>query len=368
MGLRAHTLGLGLVLAASCGIAHSQTAWLLVRSKHFAIVRAQGQTVRDIVALRRGAAIYGESRRLVVVADDAWVHVVDKESATVASFQLASQPQFVGALTDDVSGPLMVVTEGHAFFPAMRLSWEALAPAPPNQLGGQYDIIQMSLTDGSLRSIPLPADCLYPLLAELGRELVVYTPNSDKAWVLDSATARFVRVQSSDDVAELRTEEAVGLRRARGTPHALVRYAIVPRAGAFRLSKLGVLNQTLDANLAKIGVPPEPIELGPAHDVLGLLPAESNGLSVIGVVRRQQGRVTFSYLDGYSLGVAWETDIAPGAIANSFYAARDGSAYYIDRKTGAVNRLSQKDGRSTSWRLQPGQSDAARILSIDLAR
>ena len=44
--------------------------------------------------------------------------------------------------------------------------------------------------------------------------------------------------------------------------------------------------------------------------------------------------------------------------------ADDGSVFYIDSATGAVVRLLQKDGSSTSWQLPPGQGDSARILSI----
>ena len=91
-------LGLvGLLLAAGSGAAHSQTAWLLEsRSNHFAVVRAQGQSVRDIVTIRDTMPNYGESRRAVVVVAEGFVHVVDKEAATVASFQLAAQPRFIG--------------------------------------------------------------------------------------------------------------------------------------------------------------------------------------------------------------------------------------------------------------------------------
>jgi hypothetical protein len=184
--------------------------------------------------------------------------------------------------------------------------------------------------------------------------------------VLDSATSSVARVLGSDDLKELRAEEAAGLRRARGTPRALIRYAVVPRAGVFRLSRLGAVSRILDTNLASSGGSPDPMDLGPAHAVLALLPAESNGVSLLGVARRHDGRTTFSYLDAHSLGVAWETDVAQGAIACSFYAALDGSTFYIDQPTGAVNRLSPDGKSSTSWRLPLSQSSAARILSIDL--
>jgi streptogramin lyase len=76
--------------------------------------------------------------------------------------------------------------------------------------------------------------------------------------------------------------------------------------------------------------------------------------------------MTFSYLDAFSLEVVWASDVTEGAIPLSFYTADDGSVFYIDRATGAVLRLSQKGGSSTSWQLSPGQSDSARILSVDL--
>ena len=78
--------------------------------------------------------------------------------------------------------------------------------------------------------------------------------------------------------------------------------------------------------------------------------------------------MTFSYFDAFSLEVVWESDVTQGAIPLSFYTADDGSAFYIDGATGAVVRLSQKDGSSTSWHLPPAQSHSARILSIDLDR
>jgi hypothetical protein len=78
--------------------------------------------------------------------------------------------------------------------------------------------------------------------------------------------------------------------------------------------------------------------------------------------------MTFTSFDAFSLDVVWTSDVTHGAIPLSFYTADDGSVFYIDRVSGAVIRLSQKDGSSTSWQLRPGQSDSARILSIDLGR
>ena len=258
----------------------------------------------------------------------------------------------------------MLVTDDHAFFPTMRV----YAPVPVNELGGQYDIVQMSLVDGSLRSIPLPQDCVGPQLAEIGGVPVVYTPGRDNVWRLDSVSGRVVAILRADDVADLRTKEADGLRGVRGAPRALIRYVPVPAAGVFRLSRLGELDQVLDEHLARFRAPTGSVALGPAHVVLALKSGTTSASSAIGVVRRQEGRTTFTYLDAFSLDVVWSTDVTQDAIPLSFYTADDGSVFYIDSRTGAVIRLSQKDGRSTSWQLPPGQSDSARILSIDLGR
>ena len=366
--MKTQSLGLlGLLLAVGSSAAHSQTAWLLAsRWNHFAVVRAQGQTVRDIVTIRDPMPTYGESHRAVIVVAQGFAHVVDKEAATVASFQLAVQPEFIADHTQDLSGPLrnMLVTDDHAFFPTLRFA----GLVPPNELGGQYDIVQMSLVDGSLRSIPLPEDCLGPQLAEIGGVPVVYTPGRDRVWRLDAANGRVLGILGTDDVADLRTKEADGLRRAPGTPRALVHYSIVPAAGAFRLSRLGELDQILDEHLARFSAPAGSVALGPAHDVLALKSGTTTASSAIGVVRRQEGRMTFTYIDAFSLDVVWASDVTQGAIPLSFYTADDGSVFYIDGRTGAVVRLSQRDGRSTSWQLPPGQSDSARILSIDLGR
>jgi hypothetical protein len=256
----------------------------------------------------------------------------------------------------------MLVTDTHALFPTLRFA----GLAPSNELGGSHDIVRMSLVDGSVTSIPLPEDCLNPQLAEIGGVPVVYAAGGDKVWRLDAADGRVVRILGSNDVADLRAKEAEGLRRAPGTPRALVHYAIVPAAGAFRLSRLGELDQILDARLERFSAPTGAVALGPAHDVLALKSGTTPASSAIGVVRRQEGRITFSYLDAFSLEVVWESDIAPGAIPHSFYTADDGTVFYIDRATGAVVRLSKKDGSSTSWQLPPGQGDSARILSVDL--
>jgi hypothetical protein len=357
----------GLLLAAGSGAAHSQTAWLLEwRSNQFAVVRAQGQSVRDIVTIRDAMPNYGESRRAVVVVAEGFVHVVDKEAATVASFQLAAQPRFIGDPTQDLSGPHrnMLVTDDHAFIPTMRV----YASVPLNELGGQYDIVQMSLADGSLRLIPLPEDCVGPQLAEIGGVPVVYTPDRDKAWRLDSADGRVVGILGTDDVGELRRKEVDGLKGVPGVPRALIRYAPVPAAGVFRLSRLGELDQILDEHLARFGPATGSVALGPAHDVLALKSGTTTASTAIGVVRRQEGKITFTYLDAFSLDVVWASDVTQGAIPLSFYTADDGSVFYIDGATGAVIRLSQRDGGSTSWQLPPRQSDSARILSIDLGR
>jgi hypothetical protein len=358
---------LGLLLAVGSTAAHSQTAWLLVsRANHLAVVRAEGQAVRDIVSLRDAMPAYGESSKAVVVVAGGFAHVVDKEAATVASFQLAAQPQFIGDHTQDLSGPLrnVLVTDEHAFFPTIRFG----GLVPVNELGGQYDIVQMSLVDGSLRSIPLPEDCLGPQLAEIAGVPVVYTPGRDSVWRLDAANGRVVGILGTNDVADVRTKEVEGLRRAPGTPLALVHYSIVPAAGAFRLSRLGELDPILDEHLARFSAPTGLVALGPAHDVLALKSGTTSASTAIGVVRRQEGRMTFTYLDAFSLDVVWLSDVTPAAIPHSFYMADEGSVFYIDRATGAVNRLSQKDGSSTAWQLPPRQSGSARILSIDLRR
>ena len=360
----------GLLLAVSCGAAHSQTAWLLEsRWNHFAVVRAQGQTVRDIVALRDAAPNYGESRRVVVAVAAEWVHVIDKESATVTSFQLAVQPQYVGYPVSDLSGPLenMLVTDEYAFFPTIR----AFEKPARNELGGQYDIVQVSLADGSLRSIPLPDDSVGPRLAEVDGVSVAYAWSGDRAWTLDFANGRVVRILQAGDVADLRMKEAAAPRTAGGAPRAFVRYVIVSGAGAFRLSSLGELAPILDEHLARIPTPAASVWLGPAHDVLAVRAGTADGSPAIGVVRREadprlkERRMKFSYLHASSLDVVWESAVAQGAIPESFYTADDGSVFYIDRVTGAVVRLSQ-EGSSTSWHLPAGQSDSARILSMDL--
>ena len=372
--MKIHSLGLlGLLLAGGSGVAHSQTAWLLMsRSDHFAVVRAQGQTVRDIVPLRGPAPIYGESRGVVaVVASDEWIHVIDKESGMVRSFQLAIQPQYIGYPTEDLSGPLrnMLVTDDHAFFPTIRFG-----RGPLNELGGQHDIVQMSLADGSLRSIPLPEDCLHPQLTELGGVPVVYAWNGDRAWKLDAANGRVVSILTRDHVADLRAKEVAAPRSARGAPRAFIRYAMVSGAGVLRLSTLGELGKILDEDLAGVSAPATSVWLGTAHDVLALRSGTTRSRPAIGVVRQQevqglqQRRVTFSYLDASSLDVVWASDVAQGAIPESFYAADDGSVFYIDVITGDVIRLSQGEGSSASWHLPAGQSRSARILSIDLGR
>ena len=309
---------------------------------------------------------YGESRRAVVVVAEGFVHVVDKEAATVASFQLAAQPRFIGDPTHTSPGRHRntLVTDDHVFIPTMRV----YATVPLNELGGQYDIVEMSLVDGSLLLIPLPEDCVGPQLAEIGGVPVVYTPGRDTVWRLDSANGRVLSILGPDDVADLRTKEADSLRRAPGTPRALVHYSIVPAAGAFRLSRLGELDQVLDEHLARFSAATGSVALGAAHDVLALKTGTTTASTTIGVVRREQGRVTFTYLDAFSLDVVWASDVAQGAIPFSFYTADDGSVFYIDGASGAVIRMSQGDSSSTSWQLPSGQSDSARILSIDLGR
>ena len=115
--MRTLVLGLlGLLLAAGSGAAHSQTAWLLEsRWNHFAVIRAHGQTVRHIVTIQAATPTYGESRRFIVVIDGGFARVIDKEAATVTSFQLAAQPEFIGDPTQDLSGPLrnVLVTDKH---------------------------------------------------------------------------------------------------------------------------------------------------------------------------------------------------------------------------------------------------------------
>jgi hypothetical protein len=364
--VKAHTLGLiGLLIAVSPGAAHSQTAWLLTsRTNHFAVVRAHDQSVRDVFTFRDTMPNFGESRSALVVVAEGFAHVVDKESAVVTRWQLAAQPQLTGDATQDVSGPLrnMLVTDDHAFFPVVRV----FGPVPQNELGGAYDIVEMSLVDGSLRSIPLPEDCVGPQLGEIGGVPIVYAQGTDRVWRLDSANGRVVSILRTDDVADLRKKEVDGLRRAPGTPRALVHYAPVPAAGVFRLSRLGELHQILDERLARFSAATGSVALGPAHDVLALKSGTTAASSGIGVVRRQAGRMTFSYLDAFSLETVWGNDLTQGAIPLSFYTADDRSVFYIDGATGAVVRLSQKGGSSTSWQLPPGQSASARILSIDL--
>jgi len=154
----------------------------------------------------------------------------------------------------------------------------------------------------------------------------------------------------------------------RGAPRALIQYAPVPAAGVFRLSRLGELDQILDEHLSRFTAPTGSVALGPAHDVLALKSGTTSASSAIGVVRRQEGRITFTYLDAFSLDVVWSSDVTQGAIPLSFYTADDGSVFYIDGASGAVIRVSEKDGSSTSWLLPAGQGDSARILSIDLGR
>jgi hypothetical protein len=312
-----------------------------------------------------GQTIYGVSDNAIAVVSykkalQTYVmDVVDRQSGFVSSWPVAVNP------VADVSGPFqnVVLTREFAYFPSVRRGQEGI-----NALGSRFELNELSLADGKMRTFALPRNCLAPRVVLNGKTLVVYSWNGLGVWTFNSARGALHSMVFRGDVADIVEHESDEQELGSLKLGAVSDYVFVPGSGAFRLSPFGQLHKILTADLGSAGphgAARPSADVGPAEKVSRMFAGTLRGRSSIEVIREKNGKWVVSYVAPQTLEITGEASLSDGAVPESARPTLGGSIAYVDRKSGAVNVVSP-EGTTTIAQLDAAPELLfARVLFID---
>ena len=326
-------------------VASAQQAWLLLyRSGHFEVARASNGTLENIADVGELKS-YGQSpRALAFLSRDTsnnsfFANIIDKSSARVT----LTRP-IAGYVASHMAGPVddVVVTQDYLYFVTMRIGANGVLEL--NQKQGRLDFNQVALADGTLKTFPLPKECATARVANFGGIPLVYTWNGYGVWKFDVAAGTLKRIVALRDVGDVLTAEDARKQSPTAAPGPFADQVVVPGAGVFRLSKLGGLDQVLDANLNPVKRPRASVELGfdagPDGQFAALFSGAFNGAPAIGVLGQQGGSAVFEYLNPTSLVPEWKTTLASSVDATSVIPAPANAISYVDHDKASVETTS----------------------------
>lgn len=349
----------GLVSLLGAGVLHAQEAWLLVGSPdHYELARAAGNQLEDVMSVGDVYA-YGQSDRSLAFVryepdtDAFQLEVLDKESRRVtATFPIESplQAHMQGAVQD------LVVTPRYVYFATIRLN--SAHQIALNSLEGRLDLHQLNLADGTIRIIPLPPACHTARLVDYNGIPLVFAWNGYDIWKVDERTNTLQQLLREQDVPDIIASESRGCDcKSKPGPGPFADDVAIPGAGVFRISRIGELQQVLNANLYPVARPRESVNLGLDLGRYGEFAALSrgtmNGHPAIGVLGVHDGQTYFEYRDPRTLNIMWGTrlpDSAAPLSAGNLGTVPDG-ILYVDRGEGTIVKATPT-GPQVVWDLR----------------
>jgi hypothetical protein len=343
------TLGASLANSAC-----AQDAWLLLfRSDHYAVAKASGNVLENIADLGDLVA-YGQSQRAMAFisrgslnSNTSVLHVVDKGTRQVTK----TWP--IGArVIAHLAGPIedLVLNDEDVYFVTIRLG-------DLNSKGGRLDFNRLRLADGALQTFALPEACHTSRLVGFGGVPLVYAWNSFGIWKFDTsrnALKPLVKVEDLQDI--FAAERTVGKSGPANTPQTgpFSSNIAIPGAGVFRISKRGVLQKVLNADLSPVGPGRASVELGFDLESWGeyaqLSSAAYRGSPAIGVVGMRNGNIVFEYLNPTSLTIEWTTTLANSVEQTGVTSVTPDAISYVDPGKAAIEATTPI-GTMTLWKL-----------------
>lgn len=254
-----------------------------------------------------------------------------------------------------LSGPSrdIVLTDVAAFFLTVEHGGDA---------GASFQLNELSLADGTIRKVPLPTGFANPRLVNFGGVPLLYSWNGFGVARFDATSQRFDQLISRVDVGEVVSREEMAQRSGQIGAGAFADHVAVPGAGVFRLSKLGDLQQVLNADLSPVDEA-HSISLGPAESVLRLFATTMDDRPGIAVVLKRNGGLQLAYVDALRLSMLGEQALSRGAVPQSFVGSSYNSVFYIDAAVASIKSLSKRSEKAVA-RLPASLVGTARILWI----
>jgi hypothetical protein len=368
--LLCHTL-----LASFCHIANAEESWLLLShpTGEDTVVLSDGSSLRTIAAPGRVVS-YGQSARTLgflsyeVALARHVLTLIDKPTQEVTATALVDMSENVQPVQWMTGAILnLVLTDQFAYFVSFgRPAGESGVARNPS--GGLYDLDRVRLTDGKLDQFPLPKDCVNPRVVDFEGAPLVYSWEGFGVCKLDVAKRTAVTLVSTADVRDIIEREGDAKYRRRGPETAVFAdYILVPGAGAFRLSRVGELQQVLNADLTPVNRPRRSVRVASEGEHPELLLGRFRGAPAIGVVRTFSDHLDFKYFDPVAFDVEWEATLPRSASIASLYGSSDNALVYLDQATASINQLTEQRATIMEMVDTDEAQYGVRILSIDTA-
>jgi hypothetical protein len=364
------------LLAGFCRMALADQSWLLLSH----------QSGQDTVAVPVGSALhtiatpgrvvsYGQSGRVLGFLSYESplarhvLSIVDKPTQQVMATVLINMDENVHPV-QWMSGAILnlALTNRFAYFVSYTHSEGDRGP-DRNRSGGIFDFNRLTLADGKLEQFPLPKECVNPRVVDFEGIPLLYAWEGFGVWKFDAAKHSLVTLVSTGDVSDIINREG-NARYVRSGREAAIfsNYVMVPGAGAFRLSRVGELQQILNADLTLVSLPRRTVKVANVGEQPEILLGRFHSAPVIGVVRNLGDHLDFKYVDPATFDVEWETTLPKSADIPSIYGLSDNAVVYLDQATASIARLTLQ-GTTVMQKVSADEAlSGVQILSIDDAR
>jgi hypothetical protein len=362
------------LLASSLGLAHAGESWLLLPRQNGgdAVDLSVGSALRT-VATPGSIASYGQTDRVLgflsyqALLARHVLTIINKQTQEVTASVFIDMDENVHPVRW-MSGAILnlVLTERFAYF--VSYTWGDGDSAPHrNASGGSFDFDRVTLASGKLEQFPLPVECVNPRLVDFEGTPLIYAWEGFGIWKFDGAKQRLVTLVSTRDVGDIAEREGDARYGGRGKV-AAADYVLVPAAGAFRISRLGELQQVLNADLTPVSLPRRTVKVAAVGQNPEMLLGRFHGAPAIGVVRSSSDRLEFEYVDPATFNVEWHTTLPKSAVIPSLYGLSDAAVVYLDQATSSIDKTTP-EGTTVMQKLSADTAQfGVRILSIDPAQ
>jgi len=268
---------------------------------------------------------------------------VDQRTQTVSASVIINMSESVTPM-HWMSGaiPDVMLTEQFAYFVSYSHTEGAGGPGR-NPNGGFFDLDRVTLADGQMEQFQLPKDCVNPRLVEFEGMPLVYSWEGFCVARFDVAKRTVETLVSDSDVGDIVIREGNAKYVRRGPETAIFSdYAMVPGRGAFRLSRVGELQQVLNADLRLVPLPRRTVKVAEAGEQPEIRLGRFRGALVIGVVRVLPDHLELKYIDPATFSVQWQVTLPKSASIASLYGLSDNAVIYLDQATASVMKVTQQ--------------------------
>jgi len=359
------------LLASSLGVAHAGETWLLLphQNGEDTVAVLAGSAIRTVATPGRVVS-YGQSDRLLgflsyqALLARHVLTIIDKPTQEVTASVLINMDENVHPVQWKSGAILnLMLTERFAYFVSYTYADGDGAPHR-NPSGGVFDFDRVTLASGRLEQFPLPIECLNSRLVDFEGMTLIYAWEGFGVWKFDGVKNSLIPLVSTRDVGDIADRDR-DVMYGRQAKVAAADYIMVPGVGAFRLSRLGELQQVLNADLTPVSLPRRTVKVAGLGQNPEILLGRFHGAPAIGVVRSLSDQLEFEYVDPATFNVEWRTILPKSVVIPSLYGLSDDAVVYLDQATSSIDKTTPK-GTTVMQKLGANAAQfGVRILSID---